>query len=87
MAITELFYDNKYINKRTIRNEKSRLYRCVDKKGNFLWWEWICTDDVLASLDSYYETTSGFADFSLEGTLLELADDDKERALKRIIKL
>lgn len=102
----ELFFDNEYnFDNVCIRQEKFRLYRCVDRKGNFLWWEWSGEDNIkrdengllfldLEALNSVQnlqlyltETTSGFADFTAEGTVLELTDEQKAKALTRKVKL
>jgi len=106
----DLFYDNMYAHDNVcIRQEKFRLYKCVDRKGNFLWWEWSGEDNIATTdddiplfnpervnnladyfaLDDKYkmETTSGFADFTPDGSMLELTEEQRSRALTRKVKL
>jgi hypothetical protein len=99
----DLFFDNEYVQDGICtRIEKCRLYKCVDKKGNFMWWEWFgednikgynsklikSTQDIFKLEDKYkVETSSGFVDFTPEGKILELTDDQRARALTRKVKL
>ena len=106
----DLFVDNNYnLDNVCIRKEKSRLYKCVDKKGNFLWWEWTSEDTIAKTDDDYLlynpntvktvsdyvnladkyknETTSGFADFTKMGEMLELTEEQRNKALVRKVKM
>lgn len=108
----DLFYDNCYADVRdplyakvdpqqmvSVRKEKFRLYRCVDRKGNFLWWEWAGSDTVESFNPNVFdnegldkprytlETESGYADFTPNGDQLELTQDQRDRALTRKVKL
>ena len=102
----ELFFDNEYnFDNVCIRQEKFRLYRCVDLGGRRIIKKWSGEDNIkrdengllfldLEALNSVQnlqlyltETTSGFADFTAEGTVLELTDEQKAKALTRKVKL
>jgi hypothetical protein len=92
--VTELFFDHDYRTSTSVRHEKSRLFKCVDKKGNFLWWEHMVVDEVKEvdglrlTLDvDENDFTSGYADFTSLGTQLELTEEDRVKALTRKVKL
>ena len=46
-------YDNTYLDGGVVRVEKSRVYKCVDRQGKFLWWEWLVSDDILIIEDVF----------------------------------
>lgn len=88
----DLIYDNVYPHKQTIREEKSRIYKRVDRKGNFLWWEWTVDDTMTLCLggenhDDGSDFTSGFCDFTPNGDVLELTQEQRDRALVKKVKL
>lgn len=128
MAIQELFYDDEYEYGMFKYADKSRLLRCVGRKGEHLWWKWqvettitgLSKAGALFILAKAYDalgrkadepadelvqqkaneiatkliaeseatdTEGGYVDFTPLGTMLELTEEDRNRALKKVVKL
>lgn len=128
MAIQELFYDNEYEFGMFKYAEKSRLLRCVDRKGEHLWWDWRTVTtitglsakgkililikafaelgrepdetideevrakavDITNKLIEQAEVTDsegGYTDYTPLGEMFELTEEDRNRALKKVVKL
>lgn len=57
-----------------------RVFRCVDRRGEFVWWEIVVPIEGCSA-------RFALADFTADGSWYGLTEEQRARAAKRVVKI